>query len=176
MPIGAYGMTKDLADVLEAPGGDPIVGYGEGQFVGEPIAELATGGTMFASALSMAAARAALEHVYTEEAYARTHSLGERMARGIGAIIEHRGLPWSVVRLFKSGGLPVQRRPTTEREQRAAEDPELSDALRIYMLNRGVWEAGGWANPVASVAHTAADIDRYLEVLDEAIGELAVRG
>ena len=50
IPIGAYGMTKHLADVLEAPGGDPIVGYGEGQFVGEPIAELATGGTMFANA------------------------------------------------------------------------------------------------------------------------------
>lgn len=44
------------------------------------------------------------------------------------------------------------------------------------MINWRVWEAGGWANPVASVAHTAADIDRYLDVLDEAIGELAVKG
>jgi len=132
---------------------------------------------MFANALSMAAARAALEHVYTEEAYARTHSLGERMARGIGAIIEHRGLPWSVVRLFNRAGYQFSEDPPRNAiEQRAAEDPELSDALRIYMLNRGVWEAGGWANPVASVAHTAADIDRYLEVLDEAIGDLAVRG
>ena len=99
------------------------------------------------------------------------------MARGIGAIIEHRGLSWSVVRLFNRAGYQFSEDPPRNAiEQRAAEDPELSDALRIYMLNRGVWEAGGWANPVASVAHTAADIDRYLEVLDEAIGELAVRG
>jgi len=177
IPIGAYGMTKHLADVLEAPGGDPIVGYGEGQFVGEPIAELATGGTMFANALSMAAARAALEHVYTEEAYARTHALGARLADGISAIIERRGLSWSVVRLFNRAGYQFSPDlPRNALDQRAAEDPELSDALRIHMLNRGVWEAGGWANPVASVAHTAADIDHYLEVLDEAIGELAVKG
>jgi glutamate-1-semialdehyde 2,1-aminomutase len=177
IPIGAYGMTKHLADVLEAPGGDPIVGYGEGQFVGEPIAELATGGTMFANALSMAAARAALEHLYTEEAYARTHALGARLADGMSAIIERRGLSWSVVRLFNRAGYHFSPDlPRNALDQRAAEDPELSDALRIHMLNQGVWEAGGWANPVASVAHTAADIERYLEVLDEAIGEVAVKG
>jgi len=125
----------------------------------------------------MAAARAALEHVYTEEAYARTHALGARLADGISAIIERRGLSWSVVRLFNRAGYHFSPDlPRNALDQRAAEDPELSDALRIHMLNRGVWEAGGWANPVASVAHTAADIDRYIEVLDEAIGELAVRG
>lgn len=125
IPIGAYGMTKHLAEVVEAPGGDPIVGYGEGQFVGEPIAELATGGTMFANALSMAAARAALEHVYTEEAYPRTHALGARLADGISAIIERRGFSWSVVRLFNRAGyhfspdLPETRSTNARRKSRS---------------------------------------------------------
>lgn len=61
IPLGAYGMTEDVASVLERPGGrddeKPVV---------------ATGGTLFGNALSMAAARATMGDVLTPDAYAHT--------------------------------------------------------------------------------------------------------
>ena len=44
---------------------------------------IATGGTLFGNPLSMAAARATMGQVLTDEAYARTHALGARLADGI---------------------------------------------------------------------------------------------
>ena len=45
---------------------------------GVPIGEVATGGTLFANALSMAAGRAALEEVLTEDAFELARNLGRR--------------------------------------------------------------------------------------------------
>ena len=41
------------------------------------------------------------------------------------------------------------------------------------MANRGVWEAIDSAGPACGIQHTPADVDRYLEVLDEFLGEVA---
>ena len=55
--------------------------------------------------------------------------------------------------------------PRTAAAQRAGEDPELSDALRLALLDRGVFEAGGWSDPTAGLAHTVSDIDAYVGLL-----------
>ena len=91
-PFGAYGMTETLAAVFERP--DPS----------DPHAEIATGGTLFANAVSMAAARAALGQVLTEEVYERSALLGTRLADGIEAIAQEAGLPWRAHRLFPRSG------------------------------------------------------------------------
>jgi len=36
-----------------------------------------------------------------------------------------------------------------------------------------VWEANVWAGPAVAVAATRADVDHYLAVLEEFVGELA---
>ena len=72
--MGAYGMTSEVAEVLERPGG-----------ADDPKPAVATGGTLFGNPLQMASARATMEHVLTPEAYAHTHVLGERLADGIEA-------------------------------------------------------------------------------------------
>ena len=64
---------------------------------GVVVDEVATGGTLFANALSMAAGRAALLDVLTEEAFEHTASLGARMAAGLRAAISRAELRWSVV-------------------------------------------------------------------------------
>ena len=52
-----------------------------------------------------------------------------------GAIIERRGLSWSVVRLFNRAGYHFSRDlPQNALDQRAAEDPELSDAQVCKLL------------------------------------------
>jgi glutamate-1-semialdehyde 2,1-aminomutase len=69
VPLGAYGMSDDLAGLIAPPDEHAVVS-------GVRIGEVATGGTLFANALSMAAGRAALEEVLTEDALELARNLG----------------------------------------------------------------------------------------------------
>ena len=80
VPLGAYGRTGDLGRLLE-----DFTPLGDGGH-----ATIATGGTLFGNALSMAAARAALGEILTDQAYAHATELGARLADGIEAA-GHRG-------------------------------------------------------------------------------------
>jgi glutamate-1-semialdehyde 2,1-aminomutase len=156
IPIGAYGMTGDLRDWMERH---------RDVFAGEP--GLATGGTTYANPLSLAAAVATLRHIHTPEAFERTAALGAQLADGIEAAAGSRGLPWRAHRLGGRSGYCLE--PELPRDARDAErslDRELIDARRLYMANRGVWDAIAGAGPAASFAHTAADVDEYVTVLE----------
>ena len=85
VPLATYGMRDEIASLIAPPEESRTV---SGAFVDE----VATGGTLFANALSMAAGRAALLDVLTEEAFERTASLGERMAAGLRTAIRERGV------------------------------------------------------------------------------------
>ncbi len=37
------------------------------------------------------------------------------------------------------------------------------------MANRGIWESGWWLGPTVSLAHTADDIDLYVERFAECL-------
>ncbi len=161
VPLGAYGMTAVLAERFARP--DPA----------NPRATFASGGTLFANALSMAAARASFEHVLTEDAYARTAELGARLADGIEERCRRRGLPWRAHRLFaRSGYCYGPDLPRNAADYHAIMRPDLAHLMRVYFANRGIWEAITTAGPTVSVAATALDIDRYLGCLDEFLGEL----
>jgi glutamate-1-semialdehyde 2,1-aminomutase len=58
-------------------------------------------------------------------------------------------------------------RPSTPRDRARADDPDLRALIRVFMINRGVWESGWWLGPSVSVAHTEANVDRYVEVFGE---------
>jgi glutamate-1-semialdehyde aminotransferase len=163
--IGAYGMTEEIASHLRAL--DDYRGPG----VGED--EVATGGTLFGNPLQLAAARAALTEVLTDDAYERTARLGARMSDGIEVVARSAGLPWTAHRLFARAGYAFDGvLPRTGAAARSAHDGELWRLLRLWMANRGVWEAMEWAGPAVSVPATDADVDRYLAVLDGLVREL----
>ncbi len=161
VPLAAYGMTEEVAGLLGAPDEPYVV---SGAAVGEP----ATGGTLFANALSLAAGRAALTEVLTEEAFARTSTLGARLADGLRDTIGRHGLPWSVTQEGSHAYYTFT--PTAPHDgatSRAADDPDLRALMRVFMANRGVWESGWWLGPTVSVAHSEADVDTYVEVFAE---------
>ena len=163
-PLGAYGMTVELSAYLEAHLDD---------YVGE-VRGLAIGGTTFASAITMAATRAMLEEIATEDGYARMARHGARLADGIEAIIARHGLPWRAFRYGpRSGFCLTPDFPLNSEEAARSVDAPFNNALRVFMANRGVWEANASAGPQASFAHDAADVDRYLEVADAFIAETA---
>jgi glutamate-1-semialdehyde 2,1-aminomutase len=158
VPLAAYGMTEEVASLLDAPDEPYVV---SGTAIGEP----ATGGTLFANALSLAAGRSALTEVLTEEAFARTAKLGTRLAQGLRDTIGRHGLPWSVTQEGSHAYYTFT--PTAPHDgasSRTADDPELRALMRVFMANRGVWESGWWLGPTVSVAHSDADVDAYIEV------------
>jgi glutamate-1-semialdehyde 2,1-aminomutase len=163
LPIGAYGMTGALASVFEKDRPDDR----------EEDPSVATGGTLFANALSMAAARAALSEVLTEDAYERAARLGSYLADGLEAAVSRAGLPWSIHRLFaRSGTTFGPALPRNAEEARACEDRLLTNLLRVYLANRGVWEAIPGAGPTVAVPATTEDVDRYLSAYGELLSEL----
>jgi glutamate-1-semialdehyde 2,1-aminomutase len=162
IPLGAYGMTETLAALLEHRRG---ASYSE---------EIATGGTLFANALSLAAARATLAQVLTEDAYEQAATLGAKLADGIDAVTAANGFDWRAHRLFnRSGYTHADKLPANAIEARATFDVELYELQRLYMANRGIWEAISSAGPACGIQTTTADVERYLEVLNEFLQHLA---
>jgi glutamate-1-semialdehyde 2,1-aminomutase len=153
IPFGAWGMTDAIADVLTQVKGPD----------GERSDLIATGGTLFGNALSMAAARVTMLEILTPEAYAHTQRLGTRLAEGMRDAVAGAGLPWHIHHLGPRAGYTF--RPTPVRnaaEARTCRDDLLTRLIRIWLANRGVWEAIVGAGPVASVPATDADVDAYL--------------
>jgi len=167
VPLGAYGMTDDVAAALRPPAGGAAVS-------GIAYDEVATGGTLFANALSMAAARAALTEVLTPEAFITTARLGEQLATGLRAHIGRAGLPWSVNAHGSHAFYFFSPEPPRDaRGARNTDHPGLRALIRLFLANRGVWESGWWLGPTVSVAHAPQDVRAYLDAIGEFTQALA---
>ena len=162
LPLGAYGMSAELAAAFERGA----------SLAGEP-GELATGGTLFANALGMAAARAALTEVLTPDAYEHAAALGAELADRLEEVVDEAGLPWKVQRLWPRAGISFSGRlARNAAEADADEQPELNALLRVALANRGVWEAISTAGPAMSVAATRDDVAAYVAAFREFVGDV----
>ena len=162
VPLGAYGMIESVAITMQRP---------EGRF--DEKEAIATGGTLFGNPLSMAAARATMGSVLTGDVYAYTHALGARLADGIEKAIGDSGLPWTTHRFWPRSGVTfAPAMPRNALEAYAAKDIPLTLLSRVYLANRGVWDAIVGAGPTCAVPATKEDVDRYLEAFGSLIAEL----
>ena len=163
LPFGAWGMTEEIAAHLEQAKGPD----------GERHDLVATGGTIFGNALALAAARAVMTEILTPEAYAHTQRLGARLAGGMRASVDAHGLPWHIHHLGPRSGYTFQPTPIRNgAEGRAAADELLTRLIRVWLANRGVWEAIVGAGPVCPVPATDADVDLYLAGWDSLLDAL----
>jgi glutamate-1-semialdehyde 2,1-aminomutase len=163
VPFGAWGATEEVAGLLEQDKGAE----------GEHHGTVATGGTLFGNALSLAAARATMLEILTPEAYAHTQRLGARLAAGMRASVDRVGLPWHIHHLASRSGYTFQPEPVRNAaEARACADLLLVQLIRVWLANRGVWEAIVGAGPVCSVPAAEADVDAYVSAWDDLVHEL----
>ena len=72
----------------------------------------------------------------------------------------------------RSGYCLSQSLPLNYDEASRSLDYELIDTRRVFMANRGIWDAIASAGPQASFVHTNADIDEYLAVAEQFLGEI----
>ncbi len=148
VPLGAYGMIDSLAREIDVRG--------------KRLA--ATGGTLFGNPLSMAASRATLTKVLTPAAYEHTSAIGARLADGIEKAIRAARLPWTAQRFGPRSGHWYGPEPKTGQQALALRDLLLTKTQRLWMANRGIWEAIPGAGPTMAVPARAADVDLYLDV------------
>lgn len=161
IPAGAYGLSDDLAERLLARADLDLVDMG------------GVGGTLAGNALSVAATRATLEHVLTDEAFDRMATLSERFETGVRSAVRTHALPWSVSRL----GARTEYRfadpaPRTGTESAAAADPELEDFLHLYLANRGILLTPFHNMALMCPDTTEQDVDTHTEVFGAALREL----
>jgi glutamate-1-semialdehyde 2,1-aminomutase len=154
LPMGAYGVTAELGEQLDA------------------AHNLATGGTLFGNPLSATAAKAALTQVLVPAAYAHTTALGRQLANGIEDAIKAAGLPWTVIRLGPRSGQWYGPAPRTGAQAHALTDDKLTRLIRIWLANRGIWDALPGAGPTVPVPATSADVTRYIEAYSELLAQL----
>jgi glutamate-1-semialdehyde 2,1-aminomutase len=173
---GRWGLDPDVVTVGKAvAGGVPMGAYGVTAALGEELLaarQVATGGTLFGNPLSAAAARAALTEVLVADAYEHTSALGERLAAGIEAAIAASGLPWTVIRFGPRSGQWYGPRPRTGAEAFSLTDGDLTRLLRVWLANRGIWEALAGAGPTVPVPATRAEVDRYVRAYAELLETL----
>jgi glutamate-1-semialdehyde 2,1-aminomutase len=161
IPCGAYGVTEELQRRI-VEGTDP-----------EAVDVGGTGGTLAGNALSLAAMRATLGEVLTDEAFAGMIELGERFEAGVRGVIASAGVPWHAVRL----GCRVEYlfRPDPARNGREAhegQDGQLDPFIHLFLLNRGVLMTPFHNMALMSPATTAEDVDRHTEVFGLAVETL----
>jgi len=179
----AWGLEPDVLTIGKAIGGGvPAGAYGVSDEVAARIAARedadyedvgGIGGTLAGNALSLAAVRATLTEVLTEEAFGRMIPLAARFAAGVADVIEDAGLPWHVTELgaraeYRFSATP----PRNGAESAALGDEELERFLHLYSLNRGVLITPFHNMALMSPATSEADVDRHTAVFTEAVRDL----
>jgi glutamate-1-semialdehyde 2,1-aminomutase len=165
VPAAAYGFSADFAARVSA------------SIELEDVDVGGVGGTLAGNALSLAAMRATLGEVLTDDAFARMISLAERWTAGVEEGIAASNVPWHVTRLgcraeYLFGPTP----PRNGTEAHAAGDVGLERFMHLWALNRGILLTPFHNMALMSPATSEADVDRHTEVFREAVLELAAAG
>ena len=160
-PTGAFGMSAEIAQAIKS------------QVELEVIDTGGVGGTLAANALSLAAMRATITKVLTEENFEKMIKLGTRWADGVEKVIEKYKLPWSVNRLgARAEYMFSAKSPKTGREAADAGDFELEQYIHLRMLNDGFLITPFHNMALISPDTTAADVDAHTLAFDKMCGEL----
>ncbi|HSI79527.1 MAG TPA: aspartate aminotransferase family protein [Solirubrobacterales bacterium] len=131
------------------------------------------GGTLAGNALSLAAVRATLERVLTEEAFARTIPLATRFTEGLRGVFERRSVPWNVTQLGCRAEYRFEPEPARNgSDAHAAAEPELERYLHLHALNRGLLLTPFHNMALISPETSEADVDLHTELFDAAVAEL----
>ncbi|MFZ0173528.1 MAG: aspartate aminotransferase family protein [Acidimicrobiales bacterium] len=163
-----YGVTPDIVCLAKSIGGGLVIGAVGGS--SEVMASVADGtyemvGTFNGNPLSLAAARAMLEEVATDDAYERIDKLRQRVSTEIGAAIVEAGLPAHVVAVGAKGCVTFSTTPVRNYREFLEVDDRYNHAHWLFQHNGGVFLPpwGKTEQWLISVQHDDADIDRFLE-------------
>jgi glutamate-1-semialdehyde 2,1-aminomutase len=127
IPTGTFGMSYEMASQIARKTEREVIDTG------------GIGGTLAGNALSLAAMKATLTQVLTDENFIKMIELGNLWCDGVEAAINEFNLPWHVNRLGARGEYLFQRSaPRTGGEAARAGDFELEQYIHLRLLNDGI--------------------------------------
>jgi glutamate-1-semialdehyde 2,1-aminomutase len=131
------------------------------------------GGTLAGNALSIAAMKATLEHVLTDEFYSKATRLQECFTEGVESVMQEFELPWIVKRLGNRSEYWFKPTPPKNGgEAAAAVDHELDRYMHLFALNRGILMTPFHNMALISPDTTQEDVDYHTKVFREAVKSL----
>jgi glutamate-1-semialdehyde 2,1-aminomutase len=162
IPAGAFGLCDDLSERILADSSADIEDTG------------GVGGTLAGNALSVAAMRATLEHVLTDEAFGGMIDVAGYYTESVRQVIASRALPWHITQLgaraeYRFCAVP----PRDGGSSHAAADEALDEYMHLYTINRGVLMTPFHNMALMCPATTKADVDAHTAVFAAAADELA---
>ncbi len=164
IPTGTYGLSEEFAAKVLARTDLDLVDMG------------GVGGTLAGNPLSVAAMRASLERVLTEEAFSSMIDLATYFTDGVNALFEKYDLPWAINQLGTRAEYRFAKPyPITGTAAYESADAELEDYLHLYLANRGILLTPFHNMALMCPTTTRGDVDRHHEVFELAIGELLGR-
>jgi len=163
IPTGTYGLSADFAArVLERTDLDLIDMGG-------------VGGTLAGNPLQVAAMRATLEKVLTDEAFETMIDTATVFTDGMNDIFDRYRLPWAINQLGARAEYRFARPyPLNGTEANAVADAELEDYIHVALMNRGImltpFHNMALMCPTTTVADVAAHHAAFEEVIRELLG------
>jgi len=172
-----YGVTPDMVTLAKTLGGGLPAGAIGGS---EEVMRVVEDGTVYqvgtynGNPLSMAAARASLEEVLTDDAYRHLDRLNDRIVSGCEAVIERHRLPGYPVGVGSKGCVTFSPTRIVDYETfKANQDVAVTELAWLWNMNRGIYMTPGREEEwTLSVTHTEQAIDDYVRVFAEMAAEL----
>ncbi len=166
IPCGAYGLSAAVADEVErhtSAGDADVIDVG------------GVGGTLAGNALSVAAMRATLEDVLTEDAFEHMAALATDYAAGVQATLDAHDLAWSISQLGARAEYRFARpAPHSGEESAAAADEELDAYVHLALCNRGIlltpFHNMALMCPATSLDDVRRHTQAFAEVVDAVVG------
>jgi glutamate-1-semialdehyde 2,1-aminomutase len=164
---GRSGVVPDIICLAKALGGGISVAAIGG--VPQVMDAIADGryeqvGTFNGNPLAMAAARATLAEVLTDEAYLHLDALATRLRTSLEATIADRGFAWQVVSVGAKGCITFRAEPVREYRDFLGIDDRLGQLHWLVQHNGGVFLPpwGKVEQWLLSVQHDESDVDRFV--------------
>ena len=166
--VEAFGVRPDIVTLAKAIGGGvPCGAIGATEELYGPVlrGDHDIAGTFNGNPLTMAAARATLFEVLTQDAYGHLNAIDAKLKEGLRAVIDRYRLPAYVTGIGAKGSVIYS--PTEVREYRdaIAIDERITYLAWLMQQNRGVFKSP-WSKQetwTLSVAHDDADAQRYID-------------
>lgn len=161
VPVGLYGVSEAVARRMwrEVPKVNPTAV--------RQSAHLGFGGTLAGSALQVAAVRAVLSKVLTDEAFDRMIALAEGLAVRAREVIASHGMRWYVAQMgARMETMYTPEAPRNATDVKNGRDGTLESLLHVYFMNRGVLITPFHSMLLMCPASKQADADRYVSVLE----------
>jgi glutamate-1-semialdehyde 2,1-aminomutase len=163
----ALKVSPDIVTLAKSIGGGLVVGAigGTTEVMGHVVnGDYEMVGTFNGNPLSMAATRAMLEEVATDDAYARIDGLRQHIDEELTQILQATELPAHVVSVGAKGCVTFATEPVRNYRDFLAVDDRYNHAHWLFQHNGGVFLPpwGKTEQWLISVQHNEEDIERFL--------------